>query len=342
MSLKLPDNRAEFSHKVASLYQERREAAVLRGEQKRREALARSARLREADLALREAGSKQLTASFGGGDKLLRAKQEMAEAIARRAEILEELGYDKYFDQADYSCRICEDTGTVDGAPCSCFARTIYPILQEESLLGPFADQTFEDFREDLFSAEPERGERPGMPSSREMHLRLRDAMLEYCDTFRSDEAKSYFFYGRTGTGKTFIAACIGNELLKRGHSVLFISFNEMMQQLQQYRILTSSFSPDPIRLEQAERFYQQIHTTDLLILDDLGSGIGDGGVHGSELLTLMNSRFGQKKPMLITTNLDTTKIAKLYDERLLSRLLGSFIPVRFYGEDVRTIRRRR
>jgi DNA replication protein DnaC len=166
--------------------------------------------------------------------------------------------------------------------------------------------------------------------------------MLKYCRDFETETAKSYFFHGRTGTGKTFIATSIGHDLLRRGHSVYFLSFSEMMQQLQQYRILTSSFNPDPIRLEQAERFYQQIHTTDLLILDDLGSGIGDGGIHASELLGLMNSRFSQKKPMLITTNLDTAKILKLYDERLLSRLLGSFVPVYFYGEDVRTIRRRR
>lgn len=342
MSLKLPDNRAEFSHKVASLYQERREAATLRGEQKRRLALAESPRLRDADLALRAAGAKQLSASFGGGEKLARAQEAMSEARERRNAILKELGFDERFDQPDYSCRYCEDTGTVDGKPCRCFAETVYPILLDESQLRPYAEQTFERFREDLFNDRPEKGEKPGMLSSREMHVRLRDAMLKYCRDFETETAKSYFFHGRTGTGKTFIATSIGHDLLRRGHSVYFLSFSEMMQQLQQYRILTSSFNPDPIRLEQAERFYQQIHTTDLLILDDLGSGIGDGGIHASELLGLMNSRFSQKKPMLITTNLDTAKILKLYDERLLSRLLGSFVPVYFYGEDVRTIRRRR
>lgn len=340
MSLKLSDPRADFSHQVALLYQERRELAILRGEQRRQAALAASPRLQAADLALKEAGSRQLHASFGGGEVLLDAKHKLEEARLNRLQVLEELGHDERFDLPDYHCSLCEDTGRFEGKTCRCYPDLAYPLLLSRSNMEAYRGQTFESFNAELFSSEPQVSEAGRQAPPRDLQIRLKSLMEDYSAEFRTDMAKSFFFHGRTGTGKTYLATCIGNALLKRGLRVYFVRFGELMHALQQYRSLQASFNPDPIRFEQAERFYLDLQEVDLLILDDLGSGIGDPGVHAAELMRLMEGRAAAKRPMLITANLDIKKILQLYDERVLSRLLGNMTAIQFYGPDVRTTRR--
>lgn len=342
MSLKLSDQRSEFSHKVAALYLARREEAALRGEVRRKEALLRYPALKAADQAVKEAGSRRLAASLAGDEVVRDAETRLAQMLEKRQSVLRELGLPVGFDGDDYLCKDCEDSGLLNGRRCHCFAAAVYPILLEESGMGHYTAETFDQFRLELFSDQPDPNEKEGTPTPRNLQLRLKNAMHAYSQAFDGSRFDSYYFHGRTGTGKTYMALCVGHELLKRGFSVYFLSYNELMLLLRQHRILTSSFSPDPIRLEQSERFYQKIYACDFLIIDDLGSAAGDGGVHGSELLSLINERLSQKKAMLITTNLDHASIQKIYDERLLSRLLGSFTPVRFVGEDVRTLRKRR
>lgn len=337
--------RISFSPEITRRYQELRDAAVYRGEQKRLTAFARYERLREADFAVREAGAKQLAASLRGGDEARLAGIHLRDAISERQAILVRLGYDQRFDDADYHCKICEDTGVFEGERCVCYKDVAYPFLFEASNMQDLAQQRFESFDLSIFSEQAEvlrSGKKEiTVPSSRDLHLRLRETAELYCEAFTGEGADSYFYYGRTGTGKTFLAACIGNRLLEAGQQVYFLSFTEMMQNLSQYRILTNSFNPDPLKLDRAEQFYRRLHDADLLIIDDLGSAPGDSGTHASEMIQLLDSRFAQKKAVIITSNLDLEQIQKRYDERLLSRLLGAMKAVRFYGTDVRVKRER-
>ena len=339
------NKRVVFSPEISRLYQGLREAAIQRGEMKRRAAFAKHEKLKKADLLVREAGGRQLEASLRSADAARLARIELNDAIAMRWELLRDLGYDASFDEADYQCKICGDTGVDGDKPCVCYKTVAYPVLFEESNMQDVAGHRFEYFDASIFSDQVETfvsAKKPvTRPSSRELHQRLLETAEAYCRDFDPEEADSFLYYGPTGTGKTFLAACIGNELLTQGYRVYFISFTEMMQKLAQYRILMNSFNPDPLKLDRAELFCQRIHDIDLLIIDDLGSAPGDSGTHSSEMIQLLDNRFAHKKPILITSNLDLEKIQKRYDERLLSRLLGSMKPVRFYGTDVRIHRDR-
>lgn len=344
--IKPATNDASYSPDIARRYQELREAAIVRGEMKRKSAYAKHEMLRKADLAVREAGAEQLEKSLRGGSEAVFARVELADAIARRSEILRDLGYDTHFDEPDYSCHICSDTGVAEGERCVCFKTVAYPMLYTESNLQAVAKQTFENFDLTLFSEQPEveqfGNQKRTLPSSRDLHSRLLDASKQYCESFKREEADSFIYYGRTGTGKTYLAACIGHELLRQGNRVFFVSFTEMMQRLAQYRILLNSFNPDPLNLDRATTFYRLIHDADMLIIDDLGSGSGDSGTHSSEMIQLLDDRFAKKRPVIITSNLDLEKIQRRYDERLLSRILGSMKPIRLYGQDVRVQKERR
>ena len=57
-------------------------------------------------------------------------------------------------------------------------------------------------------------------------------------------------------------------------------------------------------------------------------------------LYNLLNTRLGEGKPMIISTNLTTADaIVERYDERIGSRLLGEFLPYKFAGKDVRMLK---
>ncbi len=340
MSRRTSDSRSSFQYKLAKLYQEKQEAAELRGQAKRNLAYQAHPELLEADRKVRLSGSRLLEVSFGGPDteKAIDAREVHEAAKQNRYELLSDLGYDLYFDEPDFDCRVCNDTGLFEGERCTaCFAQSVYPILLEDSGLEQYKKHKFEYFRLELFNREKDPREKADFPSPYELQIRVRQMMEDYVDQFVPGDVPGYFFFGKPGTGKTFLAICVGHALLERGYRVFFTGFGEMIQQIKEYRTLTGMFTPDPLRLEQAERFMEKLYESDFLILDDLGSGIGDIGMQNAELIALLNSRLSQGKPMFVTANLDTKQIAKLYDERVLSRLLGSFKVIRFYGQDVRT-----
>ena len=56
-----------------------------------------------------------------------------------------------------------------------------------------------------------------------------------------------------------------------------------------------------------------------------------------SELFTIINSRLlNPQTKTIISTNLSLENLAKNYDDRILSRLIGNFNICKFFGEDLR------
>ena len=73
----------------------------------------------------------------------------------------------------------------------------------------------------------------------------------------------------------------------------------------------------------------------DLLILDDLGAEFSTSFTNAA-VYQLMNSRLNKRLPTIISTNLTLQELLKLYGERVFSRLIGSYVPLFFVGQDVR------
>ena len=109
---------------------------------------------------------------------------------------------------------------------------------------------------------------------------------------------------------------------------------------INEYRVVSASFSPDKERLEKASDAYNDILESDLLIIDDLGTETSNAN-RQPELLTVINHRTGQSGKMIITTNLGMTDLMNYYDERLISRIYGGFSVYKFFGEDIRMIQRK-
>lgn len=136
-----------------------------------------------------------------------------------------------------------------------------------------------------------------------------------YCRKW--DEAyrgnRSLLFYGPPGTGKTFAAACIANRLMERNVPVMMTSFVRLMGE-------------DNELLDQLDR-------ARLLVIDDLGAERGTETALEA-VYNIVDTRYRQGKPMILTTNLtlDEMAHADIRRERIYDRLREGCYPVEFRG----------
>lgn len=83
----------------------------------------------------------------------------------------------------------------------------------------------------------------------------------------------------------------------------------------------------------------QNILTTDLLIIDDLGTE-RTNELYLTELFTIINTRLLNQNnkitKTIISTNLRPDEIEKIYTTRISSRIAGYYRILRFFGEDLR------
>lgn len=116
-------------------------------------------------------------------------------------------------------------------------------------------------------------------------------------------------FEGGYGTGKTHLAAAIGNYRLIKGENVLFITTPDLLDHLR------SSFAPNADTTYN--ELFDRVRNTDLLILDDLG--IENPSEWAKEkLFQLFNHRYSHRMQTVITTNADLENL----DARIRSRLM--------------------
>lgn len=103
---------------------------------------------------------------------------------------------------------------------------------------------------------------------------------------------------GLPGTGKTFYANCIANEVQIKGYTVLSFNLSGYLRKIQEdYNGKRELFSEE-------EKLLQAVKEVDLLVIDDIGSEkLSDWGIE--KVYNLMNERYKVNKPIIITTNLD-------------------------------------
>ena len=77
----------------------------------------------------------------------------------------------------------------------------------------------------------------------------------------------------------------------------------------------------------------------DLLILDDLGAEFATQFTV-SAIYNIINSRILGGKPTIINTNLTLSELRGRYTERIVSRLMGTYSVLNFYGNDIRQLKR--
>jgi DNA replication protein DnaC len=122
---------------------------------------------------------------------------------------------------------------------------------------------------------------------------------------------------GKYGCGKTHLAAAIANESVVNGVQPLFITVPDLLDTLR--------FSYDNPKSTFEQRF-DEIRNSALLILDDFGTHNATGWAQ-EKLFQILNYRYINKFPTVITTNLSLNEIegrirSRLEDPELVTRVL--------------------
>lgn len=147
----------------------------------------------------------------------------------------------------------------------------------------------------------------------------------ELFDDIRQAPINGLVLFGPTGTGKSFIAACVGNELIDRGISVIMTNFDRIRNKVQE------SF-------EGRQAYLDKLNSSQLLIIDDLGAESSSEFMQ-ELVFSVIDSRANSGRPMIVTTNLTAEELKSPADgkkKRVYSRLLGMCQPVQVTGPDRR------
>lgn len=131
---------------------------------------------------------------------------------------------------------------------------------------------------------------------------------------------------GQVGTGKSFLAACIANELINQGTPCLMTNFSRIISRV------SEKFGGDQKYLDDLNRF-------DLLIIDDLGAE-RDTEFTWEKVMNVIDARYRAGLPLIITTNFEPKDFADRGDirrQRVFSRLKEMCILLEVKGTDRRS-----
>lgn len=135
-------------------------------------------------------------------------------------------------------------------------------------------------------------------PRGRQASLEDQDTLrfaLDACKGFAKEPQGWLLLMGGTGTGKTHLAVAIAKERLQLGESVLFRFVPDLLDHLRRAFGPNSSVSYDTL--------FEQVKSTDLLILDDFG-GESTSPWAEEKLYQLIVHRHNSRLPTVITTRL--------------------------------------
>lgn len=219
---------------------------------------------------------------------------------------------------SEYQTKLIDDFPKKDGEPREEFELKLFPQkcetcknvayelhLYEEAVLAHSAKINrcggHQNRKLRHFNVAPTRSLCQSMPSQA-------DAM-KYFDSLLSGEVKTgAYIYGPTGTGKTYLAKMLNNELVEKYRDVCFIKAVDMAMLLRR-----ESYSKEPRDL------IGEFRKVDILIIDDYGTQKNTEFVK-EVIFSIFDSRYDAGKVTIITSNLDSDDLDEV-DNRLASRI---------------------
>lgn len=177
--------------------------------------------------------------------------------------------------------------------------------LYKLSHLEELQDLTFDNF------------EIKGRVGLGEMQAASIDLAFQLSKHFSNVQDGWLLLQGKYGCGKTHLAAAIANKSVLNGVQPLFITVPDLLDSLR--------FSYDDPKSSFEQRF-DEIRNSPLLILDDFGTHNATSWAQ-EKLFQIINYRYINKLPMVITTNLSLNEIegrirSRMEDPDLVTRVL--------------------
>lgn len=200
-------------------------------------------------------------------------------------------------------CKLCNDTGYVNGKYCKCVIRRVI-AADRDNLTLPSID--FDKAK----SGAPE--------AIAEAYTFAERYIAEYPDNGKPFIA----LVGRSGTGKTVLASAIATALMAVGASAVTVTAFDFVRRALDYH---TQFSIT----DYVDRFTPMLDC-DVLVIDDLGKEPMLKNVTVEYLYAVINQRWLHKKHTIITSNLAPADILSRYGEAVTSRLIDKNVSNNF------------
>lgn len=187
--------------------------------------------------------------------------------------------------------------------------RRIDRILKMSSELDNIRTLTFENFKK------------------RDGNGPLIEEVKKAVDNFPNNKGMGLFIFGVSGNGKTHATAAGGNELLKQGYSVIFLTEKDLLNRLK----ATNNFNNH----ETFSDVMGAAVDADLLVWDDFLSSTRLSADEKDWIFQIINGRERAERPIWFTSNLTPDEFQSQEIETVLDpkgrtwwRILNNTVPV--------------
>ncbi|MCL2189561.1 MAG: ATP-binding protein [Defluviitaleaceae bacterium] len=287
-------------------------------------------RVRVIDRELAQMGIFLVRLALAGGDSVREARAKQEALMQEKASLLTKEGIPDDYLTDIYQCSSCADTGytnreSTSPIQCNCLKqRLIDKFYTMSNLNDVLAKENFDKFKLSLFSQMVIENE--GL-SPRDNMKMVRKIAERFAKDFTAG-ADNLLFYGKTGLGKTYLCHCIAKAVLDSGFTVLYVTAPRLFKMIQDRQFNRDREADDDNQLDAVQE-------TDLLILDDLGAEFSTI-ITDSALFDVINQRLLDGRSTVISTNLTAEEMDAKYTERIVSRIIGYYKMLKFFGEDIR------
>jgi DNA replication protein DnaC len=151
-------------------------------------------------------------------------------------------------------------------------------------------------------------------------------------------EGQSLFIRGHAGAGKTHLAVALMGHWFAEKYSgklprprALFLSVSDLLWNLKR--------TFDDVGTDTAADIIERYASVSLLAIDDLGANKITEWSRGDVLYPLIDRRYREMLPTIITSNLTIAQISELLDDRIASRIVEMGMVMELRGGDERIAR---
>lgn len=275
--------------------------------------------------------SRARLALSGDETALLNLREDISALSSQRRELLTAHGFPEDYLEMHYHCPDCQDTGYIGVEKCRCFRQAVIDLLYTQSNIRDILqEENFDTFSFQYYSDSivNQATKLSSLASMKKLVAECHEFINNFDTSF-----ENFFFYGDTGVGKTFLSHCIARELIRSSHSVIYFSAFELFDLFGRTIFQRSEAE------EAAQNMHAYIFDCDLLIIDDLGTELTNSFM-ASQLFLCINERLARQKSTLISTNLGLNVFRDTYSERVFSRITSSYKLRKFFGDDIRLLKK--
>ena len=315
----------ELTAKISSYYENlRRENAEIQ-EKRLEEIYKKIPEIREIDGLIRDIALRASIEQIKNPnqDKSLEESEKIYNLKLKKMDFLEKMGYPRDYLSEIFTCKDCHDTGiNEDNEKCHCLKKLIVSELYDMSSISYMLEkENFDKFDLNIFSEKVY--EKYNM-SPRENMRNILALSKNLIKTFDEKNDLNLLLWGPTGQGKTFLLNSIAAELINKDVIVIYQTAYEVLKTIEDRKF--KNIDDDR---------YDLYFESDLLIVDDLGIEFVNSFTT-SEIFNIINTRLLRGKKTLISTNLSPKELSETYTDRVFSRVFQKFVPISFFGPDLR------